>query len=333
MDTDAYSAYRGAKWNRLDELAGRRSLTGEEIDELAQLYHATSRDLSLIRTAAPDPSVISRLSISVARARARLTGSENFSLAGIAKFFIVTLPLAFYRVRYQTLAAGLLFVLVAVAYGYAFYHSPAMQAQVGTPSQLRQYAEEAFVAYYTNYPAPDFAAQVWTNNAWIAALVVGSGITGVLPAYVMYANATGVGQAGAVMAMHDHLDVFFYSILPHGLLELTAIFIAAGAAFKLFWAWVSPGNRTRATALAEDGRTLAIVAAGLVIVLGVSGLVEGFVTGSELPTPVKIAIGALALAAYWAYTLYFGARARRLGFDGDLADDDAGYRQLEGALR
>ncbi|OKL54938.1 hypothetical protein BSZ39_01290 [Bowdeniella nasicola] len=333
MDTDAYSAFHANKWKRLDELAARRALSGEEIDELGTLYHSTSRDLSVIRTSAPDPSLVSRLSITVARARARLTETENFSLPGIAKFFTITLPLAFYRVRWHTVGAMVLFIAIGIAYGWAFYQSPAMQSAVGTPSQLKQYAEEAFVAYYTNYPAPDFAAQVWSNNAWIAAIMVGSGISGALPAYILYNNAVAVGQAGAVLALHDHLDVFFYSILPHGLLELTAIFIAAGAGFRLFWAWVSPGHRSRTRALAEDGRTLAIVAIGLVFVLGVSGIIEGFVTGSELPTAAKIAIGAIALAGYWLYTLIVGGRAARLGLDGDLSQDDAGYRQLEGTLR
>src|SRR5699024_11669474 len=62
-----------------------------------------------------------------------------------------------------------------------------------------------------------------------------------------------------------HLDVFFGLILPHGLMELTAIFIAAAAGLKLFWAWVSPGPRTRSRALAEEGRALFTVALGLVV--------------------------------------------------------------------
>ena len=108
-------------------------------------------------------------------------------------------------------------------------------------------------------------------------------------------------------------------------MELTAIFIAGGAGLKLFWAWVAPGPRTRSRALAEEGRSLFVVALGLVLVLAVSGLVEGFVTPSALPTWAKIAIGALLLAGYWTYTLLFGRRAVRAGETGDLDADQAGY--------
>ena len=70
------------------------------------------------------------------------------------------------------------------------------------------------------------------------------------------------------------------------------------------------------------------VAAGLVLVLAVSGVVEGFVTPSALPHWLRLGIGAAVLAAYWAYTLVLGRRAVRAGATGDLESHDAGARQL-----
>src|SRR5699024_6523760 len=145
---------------------------------------------------------------------------------------------------------------------------PAALSRMGTPHARAQYASQAFEAYYSNFPAPDFAAQVWTNNAWIAARAIGGGITGVFPIWMLVQNAHGVGMAGAVMAEHGYLEQFFGLILPHGLMELTAIFVAVGAGVKLCWAWIAPGPRTRSRALAEEGRSLVSVAIGLVVVLG-----------------------------------------------------------------
>jgi hypothetical protein len=53
--------------------------------------------------------------------------------------------------------------------------------------------------------------------------------------------------------------------------------------------------------------------------------VEGFVTGSSLPWWLKIVIGAIALAAFWVYTIVLGRRAVRDGETGDLSADEAGY--------
>jgi hypothetical protein len=77
-------------------------------------------------------------------------------------------------------------------------------------------------------------------------------------------------------------------------------------------------------ALAAEGRSLITVALGLVLVLLVSGLLEGFVTPSRLPVWAKITLGALALGGYWAYALTAGRRAFLTGERGDLESSDAG---------
>ena len=80
---------------------------------------------------------------------------------------------------------------------------------------------------------------------------------------------------------------------------------------RIFWSWIAPGARTRGQALAEDGRALFTVALGLTISLFVSGCIEGFVTPSPLPWPVKIGIGALALAGVPLLHARSSADARR----------------------
>ena len=93
------------------------------------------------------------------------------------------------------------------------------------------------------------------------------------------------------MIGHDRGCLFFGLILPHGLLELTAVFVAAGVGLRLFWSWVEPGARSRMEPFAHEGRTAIAVALGLVAVLLVSGFIEGFVTPSALPTWARIGIG------------------------------------------
>jgi len=324
VDLDAFIAVHGATWDRLDRLASRGDLSGAEADELVRLYQEVATHLSTIRSTAPDPAVVSRLSDVLGRARAAIAGSHDPSLTDVARFFVVSLPAALHRVRWWTVGVMVAFVAVAVVTGVHVYLTPDAQAALGTPAQLERYAEQEFAAYYSNHPAGSFAAQVWTNNAWIAAQCVAFGITGAWPLVVLMQNAVGVGTAGAIMALHDGLDVFFQLIAPHGLLELTAVFVAGGAGLKIFWTIVDPGPRPRGRALAEEGRALMSVALGLVAVLAVSGLIEGFVTPSSLPWWLKVVVGAVALAAFWAYTLVLGGRAVRAGETGDVRADHAG---------
>ena len=324
MDIDAFSTVNRADWDRLDELARRRRLSGDEADELLRLYQRTSTHLSMVRSVEPEGALSTALSMRLSRARTRLTGARSNLAEDLAAFFAFSLPAAFYRIRWLTVGCMVAFILVGWLTAAWVAGTPGVLASIGTDSEIRRYLEDDFINYYSENPAASFAGQVWTNNAWIALQCVAFGITGVFVPYVLLVNAIGVGQAAGLFAAYDRLDVFFSYILPHGLMELTAVFIAAAAGLRIFWAWVAPGRRRRLDALAAEGRSLMTVGLGLVLVLFVSGLVEGFVTPSALPVPVKIGIGAAVLAAYWAYTLVLGRRAWLAGHRGDLYVRDAG---------
>jgi uncharacterized membrane protein SpoIIM required for sporulation len=324
VDLEAFVAVHSGEWVELERLVSRRRLTGAEADRLVTLYQRTATHLSAVRSSAPDPVLLGRLSSLVARARAKLTGSSESAWRDVARLFVVSFPAAVYRLRWWYLWVTLTFLVVATAAGAWLVSDPAVQASLLTDEEARRYVETDFEAYYSSNPPASFGAQVWTNNAWIAALCVTFGITGVAVPYVLWQNAVGVGLAGGLMVANDRGSLFFGLILPHGLLELTAVFVAAAAGLKIFWAWVDPGPRSRSRAVAEEGRALFTVAMGLVVVLAVSGVIEAFVTPSPLPTWARITLGALVWLAFLAYVGVLGGRAVRAGETGDLAADQAG---------
>lgn len=328
MDLDALTAARRDEWARLDELGRRRHLSGPEVDELVTRYRAASADLADIKSSAGRTAQGDHVSILLARTRLRLTGVRENVLKQLPRFFLLQVPAALYRVRWMTLAVAVFFLVVSTLVAVWISNDPAAVAALGARSDLQNYADEQFVDYYRENPNAIFAGTVWTNNAWIAAQCVMFGVTGVWPVMVIMQNAVGVGQSAAIMVAFDRADAFFQFILPHGLLELTCIFVAGAAGLQIFWAWVAPGRRTRGEALAAAGRSLATVAMGLVFALALSGIVEGFVTPRDWPWQVKIAIGALALGVFLFYMLWVGGRAARAGETGDLTEYEAGTPTL-----
>lgn len=84
---------------------------------------------------------------------------------------------------------------------------------------------------------------------------------------------------------------------------------------------MAPGSRTRLANLAREGRTAAGVAIGLVFVLLLSGVIEGFVTPSPLPTWARVGIGVLALLLFFVYVFTLGRRAVLRGATGDVGED------------
>lgn len=324
MDLDAYVGARHDSWRRLEVLVGQRRLSGAEADELLRLYTEVATDLSTLRSVSPDPTLVRYLSSLLSRARIHTAGARSGSWGAVGHFFTATFPAALYRMRWWWLAVMAVSVVFAFAVGWYAVANPQVYTSQLTPGQIDAYVNTDFENYYSEYPHGEFATLVWTNNAWVAAQAIAMGVLGLPVVYVLLSNMLNVGIAGALMASYDRLDLFFGLILPHGLLELTAIFVAGGVGLRLFWSWVEPGPRTRLQSFAREGRSAVAVALGLVLVLFVSGIIEGFVTPSGLPTWARIAIGVVAEAAFFAYVFVLGRRAFLRGETGDLGAGDRG---------
>ena len=195
---------------------------------------------------------------------------------------------------------------------------PTVEQNLLTPAEVDQLVNDDFEGYYSQYAASHFAAQVWVNNAWVTALCIALGILGLPVIYLLFTNVANLAIIGSIMIRNDHGEQFWGLILPHGLLELTAVFVAGGVGLRLFWSWIEPGGLSRTASMAREGRTAATVALGLVVVLLISGVIEGFVTPSALPTWARIAIGVLAELTFFAYVFVLGRRAVARGHTGDL---------------
>jgi uncharacterized membrane protein SpoIIM required for sporulation len=328
MDLDALSAARRDDWGQLAQLARKRSLTGPESDELIERYQAGASDLSAIRTTVGSSVQGEQLSLSLSHARRSFTGVSQNVTDQLTRFFVGDLPAALYRIRWITVVVVLACTLIAVITGLWLNANPGLLLHLGTPAELKKYANQEFVGYYSAHPDAAFAGQVWTHNATITAVTIASGITGVIPAYFMVSNAVNVGEAGAMVSQYGRADHFWLYIAPHGQLELYSVFTSGAAAFLLFWAWVAPGRRTRRQALAEDGRAFFTIVVGLIISLAMSGTIEGFVTRQPWPWPIKIGIGTVALLIFLAYQWILGRRAYRAGRTGDLDEFESGAKQI-----
>ncbi|SDC03481.1 stage II sporulation protein M [Nocardioides lianchengensis] len=318
MDLDAYVLAHAHEWQRLEDLVRRRRLSGAESDELVELYQRVATHLSVLRTSAPDGATIAYLSSLLAKARYRTVGARVGSWRGVARFFTDRFPAALYRLRWWWLGCLVAnAVVIAVMMIWLVQH-PAVEQSLLSPAEVDQLVNEDFEGYYSEYAAGNFAAQVWINNAWVAALCVALGILGFPVVYLLFQNIANLAIIGSIMHRHDHGQHFWGLLLPHGLLELTAVFVAGGVGLRLFWSWVEPRGLTRTQSIAREGRTAGTVALGLVAVLLVSGIIEGFVTPSGLPTWARLAIGVLAEVLFFAYVFVLGRQAVLRGSTGDV---------------
>lgn len=331
MDVDVYVARHRPEWERLELLVRRaarpRRLSGREFDELVDLYQRTATHLSVIRTRSPDPGLVDALSALVTRARSVVAGARDPSWRAVSRFLLETFPAAVYLRRWWFLGVTVGCAAIALALGLWIANDAYVAGSLQPAGSVRALCDSEFRNYYSSHPAGSFAAQVWTNNVWVAAGAICFGaLLGLPTIYLLFSNALNVGYDGGYMASCGKTGEFFSLILPHGMLELTAVFIAGAAGLRIGWRIIDPGPRKRTEALAEEGRSAIGIALGLVVYLAISGVLEAFLTPSSLPPWARLTIGFLVWAGVFGGTLVLGRRAVLGGSTGDLDARDVEAR-------
>ena len=316
IDIDAFVAANQGSWYRLEELTRRarrvRQTTPDEIDELIATYQRVGAQLATARVAyADDAPLVSRLTLLVADAHGVLYGQREADLRGaIRDMATVRFPAAIYRIRWFILAASLLtFVPWAVMQTWLAISPKALS--VSAPEAVRdQYINQDFEAYYSSQPAQNFATQVFFNNVRVAFLAFAAGVlVCVVTAALLAYNGASVGIAGGLFTAVGAGGKFWGLILPHGMLELSAVIVAGAAGLRIGWTVIDPGDRPRLAALTEESRRAGPVLIGLIAAFLLAATVEGFVTGRPWPTALRVGIGVLAFALFWVPTVWVAKRA------------------------
>lgn len=327
MDIDRYIALNEPTWARLDELARRAGRPGTrlspaELDELVRLYQRSSAQLSHVRTHYRDAPLADRLTMLVARGRAVIyAGRRRGALEAVATFFSLTFPAALWHARWFIGASALVTLGPALAAGLWLASDPAALARSAPAVEREIYVEDLFEQYYSDRSPWQFFGEVTVNNVWVSFLTfAGSATLGLFTVGVLVTNGWLLGERAAWLHEAGAADRFWGFILPHGMLEISAIIVAGGAALQLAWSILVPGDRPRGDAVREEGQRSAAIALGLVSWFVVAGLVEGFVTGRGFSPALRIGIGAVVWLAAVVYVVVRGREAADRGVSGMLGD-------------
>jgi uncharacterized membrane protein SpoIIM required for sporulation len=337
VDIDRFIARNARTWDRLDELSSRagrglRRLSPAEVDELVETYQRVSSHLSHARVAYADPALTARLTRLVSQANGVIYATRSRTMRAVGDFFVWRFPAAVWQSgRFVAISAALLLVPALAVGTWLATSDEALEASA--PDAVREaYLEEDFEDYYSSEPATQFATEVTVNNIQVAITAFATGVMLCLPAvFLMVFNGANIGFAGGLFAEAGELGKFLGLILPHGLLELTAVVIAGAAGLRLGWAVIAPGDRARGQALGDEARQSGVIALGLVLAFTVAGLIEGFVTGRGVPVGLRVGIGIAAEAAFMTWVVVQGRAATARGVTGALGELDRGWDELAAA--
>ena len=141
------------------------------------------------------------------------------------------------------------------------------------------------------------------NNVLVAILVFAAGALYCVPALLLLVyNGRMLGTLSGLVWMQGYLLDFYSLVLTHGVLELSAICIAAGSGLLLGWAVIAPGRLPRRDALRAAAGDAFGLLAGAALLLVVAGLIEAYIT-PHFPAAVRwsvAGVSAVLLAGYLA---------------------------------
>ncbi len=310
--TAAFRREREDDWQTFEQLVVRlergsiRRLSDEELLALPRLYRSVVSSLSIARATSLD-DYLEGLST---RGYFLLYGIREPRRDRFLRFFTTSWPTAVRSLWRETLFIALLLALgIAAAWSLvasdpAWYHVLVPEAM----AQGREPGASVAALRDTIFGEPEhdglhvFATFLFTNNSQVSILAYALGFAFGVPTMLLVTyNGLMFGAMTAVFAGAGLTTDFLGWIAIHGTTELFAIIIAGACGLRIGTGFAFPGARSRLAAAADAGKATGAAMIGVILMLLVAGLLEGFGRQMIQSTALRYAVGGTMLALWLAY--------------------------------
>lgn len=312
MDERSFVESRRQLWSELGasldrmRTRGARSLSHDELRLLGSRYRAVVSDLSFARTQGASEGLVTYLNELAGRAHGVIYASKPARLRGIKTFVIADFPALFRATINYTLVAAVIFFV-----GWAASATNPEICDAVFPRKITAPPSTAKDANLLDYIDPAaLSSFIMTNNITVGILAFAGGVTaGVYTIYQIAQNGLVIGAMATKAAPVLGQQRFWSLIVPHGVIELLAIFMCGGAGLMIGASMIAPGNLRRVDSVRIAAAIALRLFAGAVLFFVIAGIIEGFVTPSGLPARLKIAFGGLTAIGV---AIYLGFAGRSL---------------------
>jgi len=311
MELTAFMRKHKPQWSELDRRIDELSKRGarpkaEDVDRFAALHKQASSHLAYLYTHHPTHEATVHLNRLVARSHHVLYRDQWNSTASIRAFFRSGF-VSMLHARAAFAAVAALLVTIGFLSGFIAVWIDPLRLPAIVPAEYAGVDPSRVTDERENLQSSVMSASIMTNNIRVAVLAFASGITlGVGTLYLLVYNGILLGALAALFHREGAGYEFWAYILPHGVIELTAIFIAGGAGLYMGYVFLAPGPFTRRFRFLTAAKESALLLIGTVPLFVAAGLIEGYVTPTTLPLPLKYGVAGLTLAllaVYYAYGL------------------------------
>ena len=274
---------------------GRHGVAGfahDELRELALLYRQTAADLSTAREHRADAQLAAYLNQLLGRAHNLIYSASPGRSRNIVAFYARTFPQVFRETWHYTLAATAIFLLGGLLGLTVSAIDPGFERHFLGGAMMDTIERREMWTHSILAVKPLASSRILTNNLSVSFAAFAMGITaGIGTAWMMLFNGLMIGVVGAACFRAGMSVPLWSFVAPHGSLELPAIFIAGGAGLLLGSALIAPGALPRREALRVNGASAVRLLLGVIPLLVIAGIIEGFVSPVSISPSGKFVIG------------------------------------------
>lgn len=320
LRSDRFRQQREPDWKRLELIVTRmekgrlRRLSDADLLELPVLYRTVASSLSVARETSLDAATLAYLESLVQRAWFLVYGPRTTLMAWLGRFFggewsrAVRAIAPELTVALTLMVAGTVVGWLLCAQDPDWYFSllPAELAGERIPGASREILREGLFGNGGQPGLSVFSASLFSHNAGIAIMCFALGFAfGIPPLLLLIQNTT---MLGAILWLYAGQGLTYDIsgwLAVHGTTELFAILLAGGAGLHVGRSMAFPGDQSLLDAVAAAGQRSAVVMAGVVLMLLIAGLLEGFARQLIDQTEARLALGGVMLVFWLAYFFLF----------------------------
>ena len=290
---------RKPHWRQLEKLllqcrqSGPGSLARAELQNLSLLYRQTASDLATVHD---DPSAgefVRYLNQLLLQAHGVIYTGKRTGLKSILTFFLQSYPRIFRENLVFCIVAFGIFIAGGLIGALLSLRSPDFAPNFLSPKMMETIDRGEMWTDSILAVKPQASSRIMTNNISVSFTAFAAGITGGIGTILMmFLNGLLIGVIGVVCGGAGMSLKLWSFVAPHGALELPAIFIAGGAGLRIARGLLFPGALPRGESLKHAGGQGARLIVGIVPILVVAGLIEAFVSPTDINVSLKFILSA-----------------------------------------